>query len=295
MPKKQKTKAQRQRAIEQEEFDIMELNFAVRNGPNNEEQSYRMVELLLQGGVPVDGNHPVGTPSPLQTACYYGLFDIADLLIMNDADIDLLYPSGCSILFMAAGYSLPGKSNLELVTFLIECGADVSHRDSVGNTILHSAGEITFDLGIMEAILAAGADINAVSDTNETPLIIAAGASSLEFVDFFIKNNARTDAINDDGVTAHKLAHSILMAHLEDEDDDMDEEELDEWQTRLFYLFDIVRLFEVERKRREDLRLEEIRQTKCMAVMMGHHKRLGEGSIISILDPDVTQLILQWV
>jgi hypothetical protein len=29
--------------------------------------------------------------------------------------------------------------------------------------------------------------------------------------------------------------------------------------------------------------------------MMGHHKRLGEGSIISILDPDVTQLILQWV
>ncbi|KAJ1466084.1 hypothetical protein T484DRAFT_1605702, partial [Baffinella frigidus] len=62
------------------------------------------------------------------------------------------------------------------------------------------------DRVIMEAVIAAGADINSRSDTNETPLHIAVREGNCEFVDFFLQNNASIDAVNDEGLTVVELA-----------------------------------------------------------------------------------------
>jgi ankyrin repeat protein len=274
--------------------DIMKLDLAVRNGPNNPKQSYSIVKGLLERGTPVDGKSP-NSPSPLEIASFYGLFDIVDLLITYDADIDFVYPSGRSILFMAVGYSLTDKGNLELVNRLIECGADVSHKASAGHTILHSTERLTFDQVIMEAILAAGADINALSDTNETPLHVAAREGNYKFVDFFLQNNASIDAVNDEGLTAVEVAQITIDEFENDMDEEMDDEELEEFDLQIVPWYVIIQSIEDEQQRREELRLEELRQQKCLAVMMAHHTRLGEESIINSLDPDVSRFVLQFV
>jgi ankyrin repeat protein len=272
----------------------MELNFAAYNGPDNLEQSYRMVEVLLQGGVPVDGNAPI-YPSPLQTACFYCLFDIVELLIVNGADMNLLEPFGHPILFMAAGFSRHGRGHLDIFNLLIKHGADVSQKIAGGHTILHSVESLTFDRVIMDAVIACGADVDALSDTNDTPLHIAAREGDCKFADFFLQNNASIDSVNDDGLTAKEVAQLVIDEHEDGWDEDMDEEELEEFMEDLFPWCDIIESIEVEEKRREDLRLEEVRQQKCTAVMMGHHNRLGERSIISRLDPNLMGDILKWV
>jgi ankyrin repeat protein len=284
---------QRERKLAQ---DIVKLNRAASDVDDNLEQSYRMVELLLEGGVPVDGNAP-NYPSPLQLACFYGLFGIAELLIENGADLGLLTHDSPprTVLCLAAAFTDSGRGDIDIVQLLLEGGADVSQVVAGGYTILHLVQSRTSIAQTTLALIAAGADIDARSDDNNTPLHMAVLRGDLELVELFLQNNASIDAVNDKGLTASSLAHSMISEHEENMDEDMDSDEEDEFEEHLSPWHDIIESIEVERQRREDLRLEELSQQKCLAVMMGHHKRLGEGSMISRLDPDVTRLVLGWV
>jgi hypothetical protein len=139
----------------------------------------------------------------------------------------------------------------------------------------------------------------------------------LELVELFLQNNASIDAVNDKGLTASSLAHSLIPEYernmmfedmdsdeedeenmdegpldSDEEDENMDEDVDSDEEDELSPWHDIIESIEGERQRREKLRLEELRQQKCLAVMMGHHMRLGAGSVISGLDPDVTRLVL---
>jgi hypothetical protein len=298
--------------------EIIEVfNYAARNGCKRQKASCFMIGVILkrEEGVPVDGLAP-NDLSPLQIACLFGHFDIAELLLENDADIDLLTSRGdllsslrmqahsdscdvsLSLLCLAAGASCSESGNLDLVNLLLEWGADVSQEMAGGRTFLHSIDNFRFNREIMEAILAAGADINALSDTNDTPLHIAARDGDTDCVEFFLQNNARIDALNDDGFTAIDLAQQGItkckefMSSLDEEDV---EEDAEEFKEILSLYHEVIASIEVEQKRREDIRLEELRQPQCLAFMMGQHERLGEGSMIRRLNPDVARLVLKWV
>ncbi|KAJ1466115.1 ankyrin repeat-containing domain protein, partial [Baffinella frigidus] len=144
--------------------------------------------------------------SPLQIACYWGNVDVVDLLIVNGADLGLLTPDGRTILCMAAAFTHSGRGNLEIVNLLLKGGADVSQVVARGYTILHLVQSRTSIAQTTLALIAAGADIDARSDANNTPLHIAARRGDLDLVELFLQNNASIDAVNDDGLTASELA-----------------------------------------------------------------------------------------
>ena len=154
-----------------------------------------------------------------------------------------------------------------------------------------------FKREILESLLAAGADINALDGNRNTPLHIAALAGHTTLVDFFVKNNSSLDATNDDGLTARDLAQSMLDEHEDAMEDMTDEEEIEEYiETTSFTMwYDVMDVIDEEKQRREDLRMAKIRQTTCLAVMMGHHHRIGGESWFNMIDSDVTRLVLQFV
>jgi ankyrin repeat protein len=326
------------------ESSINEFIWAARNGPDNLKKSYRMVEIMLISGIPVDGFRSTNIdvamrsserPSPLHGACHFGHIDIAELLIKNGADMDLLLmTNGLSMLCIAAGGFETGKRHLDLVKLLLDNGADVNQCMPGGCTVLHS-DYFPFDQEILDTILAAGADINARTDTNDTPLHSAAKDGDIERVEFFLKNGAHLDALNDDGLTAIEVVQSVIDnydygsdtvsdsvdsvsdssedagldsgnsendsgsedAGSEDAENDSGNETGSDDNGLSDSYDEVFAWYEIINliEDEQKRRMEGLRQQQCLAFMMGQHDRLGEASVISKLDGDAVRMVLQWV
>ena len=264
--------------------------------------SYDMVELLLNSGVPVDSLGEVGF-TPLLRAIFSNRDEIAKLLLVNGANPNALMTDGRPVLEQAVK-----KGNLNMVNHVLEHGANVAHVGTGGFTILHAVKAFRFSEEILDSLISAGADISARDAANNTPLHIAALGGEIELVELFLQKNACIDATNDDGLTARDLAESMVKKHQE-ATKDMAEDRIDEYfedhQVYGWYFGDwhppqrceiwndVLDEIDDEKQRREDVRLEEIRQNTCIAVMMGHHHRLGASSRFNMIDSDVTRLVLQ--
>lgn len=72
--------------------------------------------------------------TPLHVACEFGKTDIARLLVIKGADIELLDGQNRSPLHISAG-----KGNSKLVAFLLKKGIDTNVQDCKGRTALHHA------------------------------------------------------------------------------------------------------------------------------------------------------------
>eukprot|EP01134_Creolimax_fragrantissima_P004445 CFRG4445T1 len=96
-----------------------------------------------------------------------------DIFDLNWADAD----NNETCLFAAVRHSMS-----EVVDSLISLGADVNHKNNVGETALHAAAEIGKP-GIIEKIVRAGADVNA-KDTydGKSPLWLAASSGHVSAV-----------------------------------------------------------------------------------------------------------------
>jgi hypothetical protein len=117
-----------------------------------------------------------------------------------------------------------------------------------------------------------------------------------ELVEFYLKNNASLDATTDNGLTVRDETQSMIHEY-EELMKEMTAEDIEEYLgfmrgsfTSWYYILGVI---DEEKQRREDLRLEEIRQTTCLTVMMGHHHRLGCDSWFNMIDSDITRLVLQ--
>eukprot|EP00753_Platysulcus_tardus_P002112 PLAT11614.17.p1 GENE.PLAT11614.17~~PLAT11614.17.p1 ORF type:complete len:873 (-),score=344.32 PLAT11614.17:252-2870(-) len=105
----------------------------------------------------------------------------------------------------------------EGVMRLVSDGADVRASDKAGKTALHQAQSAA----VVEALLAAGADLEAKNAPGSTPLMIASVNGRAEPVKALISAGAAVNAVDNEGMTAlmeaarngHKRVVRLLLVH----------------------------------------------------------------------------------
>jgi ankyrin repeat protein len=157
-----------------------------------------IVKLLLERGADVNKNtHGI---TPLYIAVSKDRVDIVRILVeQGGADVNSTDSSGMSVLDIACR-----DGNADMVDFLITHGADVN--PTTGHAPLYIAAGYDNE-SIINALIAAGANVNAQSGTGSTPLHSAAGQGRIGVVNALIRAGANVNAEDNDGVTPlHALA-----------------------------------------------------------------------------------------
>merc|ERR1719333_1115470 len=98
----------------------------------------KVVETLLFAGATVDAVNDAGL-SPLMLAILSHHVEVALLLVMNAADVTVSSPEQQSCLHFASK-SFPCEQEnryMLLLYHMVEFGADINARDSLGQTPLH--------------------------------------------------------------------------------------------------------------------------------------------------------------
>lgn len=172
------------------EFGMSALHFAANlNNPN-------VIQILLSYGASIGSRDDRGQ-TPLHTAAGASAFESMRLLLNNGADVNAQDETGHTPLHVAA---LVGHA--EGVALLISEGANV-HARAIGaiyggETPLHWARG---SARVLELLVAAGADVNAVDDRGETPLHEAALHGTPEMVMSLLNFGADGALVNSTGDT----------------------------------------------------------------------------------------------
>jgi uncharacterized protein len=159
------------------------------------------VRALLEGGAPIDQTGADNT-SALLIAVVNGHYEVADLLLENGADPGIADASGRAPLYAAIDLrnvqwsqapapELPQAHHMGMIRKLVAAGADlearitgkIKHRGSFDMRWTELTGGTPFlraawngDIEVMNFLLEQGADPEAVTEKNETALLLLAGA-----------------------------------------------------------------------------------------------------------------------
>ena len=201
-----------------------------------------MLRFLVENGANVNGTDDFGV-TPLMAAVANQLLDAVTFLIDQGADVNLQDSSGLTALHYASEFSIDPSSclivkqlinrganinavakydmstpliiacsnkNVSVVNFLLQNGANVALRDDNGWTALHFVVDGLNDSSeILRSLLNNGADVNAKSVCNETPLMVASRSSDVETVALLIERGAHVDLQDIKNNTAlHNAARS---------------------------------------------------------------------------------------
>lgn len=164
----------------------------------------KTVEQVLGLGADPRHTNNVGRDA-LISASSKGFEDVARMLIDRGADSSIKDSEGWGALSIAA-YN--GHSSV--VSLL----AGLSSSDELDDALL--VASFTGDSKVIDTLLNQGANINARSPENKTPLMIAAEGGKIEVARVFLQNQANPYAVDGENLTAANLAERQGFAEVKD-------------------------------------------------------------------------------
>jgi len=176
-------------------FEDAELNKMIRFG--DEEAALD----LIHHGAGVDDPTLQGIPSLLSTIDG-GLIRVAEALLEAGSDVNIQDDTGNTGVLIASS-----RGKADFVMLFLDYGADVNIVGSYGMTALMRA--VPVQTKIVEALIRAGADVNAVDNRKETVLrhaITQYNNSHLKIIRLLLESGANVHAKDSEGRTALDVA-----------------------------------------------------------------------------------------
>ena len=102
----------------------------------------------------------------------------------------------------------------DMVRLLLETGASVQRYDPYGGSVLHNAVRHLPDESLIQQMIDAGADVNAMDGDANTPLNFAARQDDLALARLLLKNGADPNAETERGYAVIRFARSDSMQRL---------------------------------------------------------------------------------
>ena len=135
----------------------------------NKETNQEAISLLIKEHAEINYTHDGMTPLMIALQANHNS-EVISLLINAGADVKTRNEENPSPMEIAAMWT----SHPEVISLLIKAGADVNSRDKEGWTPLMFAASSNFNIEVILSIIKAGADVNARNDNADTPLTAAA-------------------------------------------------------------------------------------------------------------------------
>lgn len=155
----------------------------------------------------VNARAPSEAFTALMIAANYGFYEMVDILLGANADVNAQSEGGATALSLCM--SPKYDESAKIAKRLIEAGARVNLASGGGNTPLMEAcyqGNVV----VINLLIQAGADVNAKNQFNETPLMsVLVGGDEPLLVTTLIANGADRAIVNSDGETAADIAHRL--------------------------------------------------------------------------------------
>jgi len=166
-----------------------------------------IVEYLISKGVNVNEKNGLDNGSALYLASYNGSLEIVTMLVDAGADVHLKPIHGYSPLYAAFE-----NKHKPIMEYLISKGARVDEKNGPGEiTVLYQAcTDSSLDIDIVNLFVDAGADVNSKTKAGYTPLFLAVQNKRKPIVEYLISKGARINeknGLNDDSAL-HKACYS---------------------------------------------------------------------------------------
>ncbi|MFC2132793.1 ankyrin repeat domain-containing protein [Bacteroidota bacterium] len=158
---------------------------------------------------PGEINTKQGFLSPLFYAVRLGKNNVAKFLISKGAEMNEFASdiNEFSPLEFTPITDAIRTNNIEIIKFMVENGADLQVKSSLGETYLHFAAHLN-RTELIEYLINKGIDVNVKKNGNLTPLHIASVDGYIEVVKLLIDNGADLNFKSTDGGTALHFAEA---------------------------------------------------------------------------------------